>query len=172
MLLDGDKWKALFEGFARSAWRLETLPAYNVPEEEEELSAFLRGERISNDYQDEWTQEIANHVRHGRTMGRVHVITRPLTNYLRFEFMYYRPQVRAGEEVRILDITDRDNPLEGVQDFWIFDENQVVLMNYEPDGSLKTQELHEGEPTIYQEYQRIALAESVPLEEYLTHLDA
>ncbi|MFJ5119242.1 MULTISPECIES: DUF6879 family protein [unclassified Kitasatospora] len=39
----------------------------------------------------------------GRRVGRVHVLTRPLTDHLRFEFAHYRHNIAAGEDIRILD---------------------------------------------------------------------
>ncbi len=173
MLLAGEAWAARFEGFRREAWRLETLPQYLMPQEEEELAAFVAGARIdphavSNEYTDRLRRQVAE----GRTQGRVHIVTRPLSDYLRFELsQYYAPHALAGEEIRILDVTNRANPLEGVQDFWLFDRAEVVLMNYHPDGRQINREVKEGDVTQFIEYQRIAVAESVPFEEYVKGLD-
>ncbi|MBT2524705.1 hypothetical protein J7E91_04480 [Streptomyces sp. ISL-99] len=173
MLLDGDAWQAKFRDFQNEAWRLETLPAYNVPQEAEEIRAYLAGERIDpHTHSNEYTEDLKRVRREGKSKGRVHVVTRPLSDYLRYEFMYYLPHVWAGEDIRIMDVTDRNNPLVGVQDFWIFDKSEVVLMNYEADGTQISREVFEGDVTPYVEYQRIALAESVPFEEYVKGLDA
>ncbi|MEU9366002.1 DUF6879 family protein [Streptomyces avermitilis] len=173
MLLAGEQWAARFEGFTREAWRLETLPQYLMPQEAEEFAAFRSGARIdpqavSNEYTDRLRRQAAE----GRSQGRVHVVTRPLSDYLRFEFHhYYRAHALAGEQIRILDVTDRGNPLEGVQDFWMFDHSEVVLMNYHSDGRQISREVFEGDVTPFIEYQRIAVAESVPFEEYVKGLD-
>ncbi|MFE3072393.1 DUF6879 family protein [Streptomyces sp. NPDC059247] len=173
MLLDGDAWRSRFERFAVEAWRLETLPQYLMPQEEEEFRAFRAGARIdphvvSNEYTDRLRRQAAE----GRPQGRVHVLTRPLSDYLRFEFsQYYAPHVLAGEQIRILDVTDRDNPLESVQDFWMFDRSEVVLMNYRPDGRQISREVYEGDLTPFIEHQRIAVAESMPFEEYVKGID-
>ncbi|MBW8739859.1 MAG: hypothetical protein JF621_22985 [Streptomyces turgidiscabies] len=172
MLLDGEAWQAKFRDFRSEAWRLETLPAYNVPQEAEEIRAFLAGEHIdphahSNDY----TEDLKRVRREGKSKGRVHIVSRPLSTYLRYEFMYYLPHVWAGEDIRIMDVTDRANPLAGIQDFWMFDKSEVVLMHYEPDGTQISREVHAGDVTPFIEYQRIALAESVPFEEYVKGLD-
>ncbi|MGW1505732.1 DUF6879 family protein [Streptomyces mirabilis] len=172
MLLDGEAWQAKFRDFQSEAWRLETLPAYNVPQEAEEIRAFLAGERIDpRKHTNEYTEDLKRVRREGKSKGRVHVVTRPLSEYLRYEFMYYLPHAWAGEEIRIMDVTDRNNPLAGVQDFWMFDKKEVVLMNYEADGTQINREAYEGDVTPYVEYQRIALAESVPFEEYVKGLD-
>ncbi|GAA0332174.1 DUF6879 family protein [Streptomyces blastmyceticus] len=171
MLLAGDAWDAKFRNFTKEAWRLETLPQYIVPQEAEEYSRFLSGQPVAPEEDDEWADLIKTHRETGGTIGRVHIVTRPLSDYIRFEFaQYYAPQSDVGEDIRILDVTDRPNPLEGVQDFWMFDRSTVVLMNYEPDGKQIDRELFDGDPASFVEYQRIALAEAVPFSEYVKQL--
>lgn len=172
MLLDGDAWAERFRSFAREAWRLETLPAYRVPQEEDEIRSFLAGERIDpRTYADEYTDDLKRLRAQGKSKGRVHVVTRPLSDYLRFEFMYYLPHARAGEDIRIMDVTDRENPLAGAPDFWMFDRSEVVLMNYESDGTQIDREVFEGDVSVFLEYQEIAISGSVPFEEYVKGLD-
>ncbi|MDN0199715.1 DUF6879 family protein [Streptomyces sp. S.PNR 29] len=167
MFLDGEDWQAKFRDFRTEAWRLETLPTYRVPQEAEEFSRFLAGERFPGPYEDSWTEMIQRRKETGGSVGRVHILTRPLSDYLRFEFeRYYRHQAPIGEDIRILDVTERENPLPGAQDFWMFDRSTVVLMHYEEDGTQIGRELYEGDPAPFIEYQRIAIAESVPFLEY------
>nr|WP_203593276.1 DUF6879 family protein [Streptomyces sp. SID9124] len=169
----GEEWAARFQGFREEAWRLETLPQYLMPQEEEEFAAFRAGARVDpRAVSNEYTVRLRRQVAEGRSQGRVHIVTRPLSAYLRFEFsQYYAPHALAGERIRILDVTDRVNPLEGVQDFWIFDRSEVVLMNYDPDGRQISREVHEGDTAVFVEHQRVALAESVSFEEYVKGLD-
>jgi Family of unknown function (DUF6879) len=98
----------------------------------------------------------------------VHVVTRPLSDYLRYEFEWgYTFNVKAGEEIKILDLTDRENLGLPNEDFWMFDERSVVSMMYRPDGSQIGRELLDN-PDIetYIRYKDIALEHSVPFEEY------
>ena len=89
----------------------KTLPQYLVPQEAEEFARFKAGETFPDIQEDGWTEQIRRHKTEGRTTGRVHIVTRPLSDYLRFEFArYYRHSVRAGEDIRILDVTERPNP--------------------------------------------------------------
>ncbi|MER0482408.1 hypothetical protein ABR737_29420 [Streptomyces sp. Edi2] len=46
-------------------------------------------------------------------------------------------------------------------------ESIVVLMHYEADGTQISREVYEGDPAPFIEYQRIAVAESVPFLEYV-----
>ncbi|WP_097910602.1 MULTISPECIES: DUF6879 family protein [unclassified Streptomyces] len=164
MLLVGDEWSAKFRDFRSEAWRLETLPQYLVPQEADEFQAFKEGARYPGPYEDDWM-----HMVRTRTVGRVHIVRRPLSAYLKFEFdRYYRHQAPAGEDIRILDVTDRPNPLpDTLSDFWMFDRSTVVLMNYEEDGTQINRQLVEGDVSPFLAYQRIAVAESVPFEEYV-----
>lgn len=171
MLLDGETWQAKFRDFQSEAWRLETLPEYKVPQEEEEIRAYLAGERIDpHSHSNAYTEDLKRVRREGKSKGRVHIVSRPLTTYLQYEFMYYRPHAWAGEDIRIMDVTNRANPLAGVQDFWMFDKKEVVLMHYQEDGTQISREVYDGDVTPFIEYQRIALAESVPFEEYVKGL--
>ena len=169
MLLDGDEWRATLREFRSEAWRLETLPQYLVPQESEEIEAFRAGKRIDpHVYSSPYVENLRRLRGEGRRKGRVHIVTQPLSEYLRFEFSrYYAPHALAGEAIRVLDVTGRENPLPGVQDFWMFDRTTVVLMHYEEDGTQVSRELYEGDPAPFIEYQRIAVVESVPFLEYV-----
>ncbi|MGC0421922.1 DUF6879 family protein [Embleya sp. AB8] len=121
-----------------------------------------------NVYEDSWTALIRRHQASGGNIGRVHIVTRPLSAYLPFEFARcYRYQAQVGEDIRILDVTDRDNPLPSAHDFWMFDRSTVVLMNYAADGTQLNRELYEVDPASFVECRRIAVAESVPFAEYV-----
>lgn len=168
MLLDGDEWRRRFTEIKQEAWRLETLPQYLVPQEADEFAAFRKGRPLSPHSASSYTERVSRQRAEGKHNGRVHIVTQPLSDYLRFEFSrYYEPHVQAGDDIRILDVTDRPNPLEEARDFWMFDRTEVVLMNYEPDGTQVNREVFEGDVSPFLEYQRIALAESVPFEEYV-----
>ncbi|MEV7293704.1 DUF6879 family protein [Streptomyces microflavus] len=173
MLLAGEKWAARFEGFQREAWRLETLPQYLMPQEAEEFEAFRDGARVDPaTVSNEYTDRLRRQVTQGKSQGRVHVVTRPLSDYLRFEFHhYYKAHSLAGEEIRILDVTNRPNPLGEAQDFWLFDSAEVVLMNYHSDGRQISREVFDGDIGPFLERQRIAVEESVAFEEYVKGLD-
>ncbi|MGV9880301.1 DUF6879 family protein [Streptomyces sp. NPDC003006] len=146
MLLDGDEWRRRFAEIKQEAWRLETLPQYLVPHEAEEFAAFREGRTLTpytvSPYTvSPYTERISRQRAEGKRNGRV--------------------------QIRILDVTKRANPLEGVHDFWMFDRAEVVLMNYEADGRQINREVFEGDVSPFIEYQRIAVRESVPFEEYV-----
>jgi hypothetical protein len=168
--LAGTDWETYFNSFEREAFRLETLPVYGVTSEDEMLAKFLATGELDVDEDDDYYVRVRGYRRSGRWIGRVHVISRPLTDYLRFELAAYRYNVSAGEDVRILDVTDQPNPGLPNQDFWMFDETNVVRMDYEPDGTQIGRELLEGiDPAPYVAWKHLAMEHAVP---YLAYMES
>lgn len=124
------------EDFEREAFRLETLDDYSKSGGVDAYQAFLAGEPQPESYRTAgWLTTVGNAVRAGKRIYRVHVLARPLTEYLRFELSWgYRRNMTAGEEFYILDTTGRDNPITDAPDFWMFDERAVGTMSYTQDG--------------------------------------
>jgi hypothetical protein len=95
------------------------------------------------------------------------MLHRPLTDYLRYEFAVYRYTVAAGEDIRILDVTDRPDLGLPHQDFWLFDDTSVVRMDYDDHGRQVGRELLEdADPAPYAERKRLAIAHAQPFAEY------
>src|SRR5712692_3371864 len=125
-----------FRSFKRSAFRLETLPRYRVGGEDESIARFLAGEEPPpNERKGAWTDLIRSNMAAGKRMHRVHLIRGPLTDYLRWEIEWgYPPNVEAGEEIGILHVQDSDLPELGTEDFWLFDDELAVRMDYDSEG--------------------------------------
>ncbi|MFE1099153.1 DUF6879 family protein [Nocardiopsis alba] len=170
MRLEGDAWQEFFHSFQQEAFRLETLPCYTVPEEEHELRQFLAGvsRPVEELHTDTYLIRVREHVEAGRRMHRVHTLTSPLNDHLRFQFEWgYAFSVAAGEEVNILDFATTPNPGLPQQDFWLFDDTHVVLMHYAADGTQSGRELLEDtDPAPYVRYKELALKHAVPFSEY------
>ncbi|MGI5286034.1 DUF6879 family protein [Nonomuraea polychroma] len=169
MRLEGDAWQEFFDTFKHSAFRLETRAVYTMPGERDTYQRFLNGEAPTGGHAAEWTEKVRNYRATGRTVGRVHVVTRPLSEYLRYEFAWwYRFNTAAGEDIRILDLTDKPNPGLPEYDFWMFDDSQIVKMMYRDDGTQIGRELLEdADPSEYIRYRDIAVSSSVPFAEYV-----
>jgi hypothetical protein len=170
--LDGERWRTFFDAFQHTAFRLETYPAYDVTSEQEEYECFLSSGRLSIPDDDSWLTRVRHFRATGRWIGRVHVLRRPLTDYLRYEFAVYRHTVAAGEDIGIVDLTTQPNPGLPSQDFWLFDDISVVRMDYDDQGAQLGRVLLEGiDPAPYIERQRIALAHAQPYAEYVKLLE-
>ncbi|MGW4492036.1 DUF6879 family protein [Streptomyces sp. NPDC004376] len=169
MFLDGDEWRQTFDTYQHSAWRFEAQPTYTMPKEAENVARFLRGELKPADHNARWHERVRGYLASGRTIGRVRIVRKPLTDYQRYQFAWGIPgNIQAGEDIRVLDVTQDDYglPLSGT-DWWMFDESRVVHLNFRPDGTQINRELFTGDVTPYLEWQRIALAHAVPFSEYV-----
>ncbi len=120
--------------FEHTAFRLETLPAYSVPQETEMLAAFRRGEPVRLPDDHPWPQRVRSATQAGKTMQRVRVVSHPLTDYLRFELSLYPISVEAGEDIRIASRDDHPELAACKADFWLFDDAVVILLTYDHHG--------------------------------------
>jgi hypothetical protein len=154
----------LFDTFQQEAFRLETLDDYSRSGNVEAYQAFLAGEPQPTGYNADWVSEVRSHTSKGKRVYRVHILSRPLTPYLRFELGWgYQKNVTGGEEFFILDTTSNSNPLQGAPDFWLFDDSAPAVMNYAPDGSFAGADvLPEEQAGEFRTYRDTALSHAVP----------
>ena len=110
---------------------------------------------------------LSDSVHAGRHWSRVHVLDRPLTDYLRFELLGYQGNVAAGEDVRIADRAAGPETLSMLAgDFWLLDDALAVVIEYDGDGRrLSMEPTHDVGSFIDQ--RNLAMAHSVPLLDYL-----
>ena len=168
MLLAGEGWSRYFKDFRKSAFRLEVHPVYTMPGEADELRRFLGGEKPPEGYHYGWLDTVAAARAAGKTVSRVRVVRRPLSDYIRYEFEWgFAYNVPAGEDIRVLDLTHRPDPGLPDHDFWLFDEAVVVRMLYRSDGTQIARELVEH-PDIgaYLRYRDAASRDAVPFGDY------
>lgn len=90
-----------------------------------------------------------------------------MTEYQRYQLAWGIPgNIAAGEDIRILDLTDLDLDLPS-HDFWLFDESLVVDLNFNPDGTLLNIDQRENpDLTQYLKWQATALAHAVSFSEW------
>ncbi|GLZ34228.1 hypothetical protein Lesp02_64150 [Lentzea sp. NBRC 105346] len=159
----------LFETYTRSAFRLETRQIYNMPNEQENFNKFLRGEPYDDmKYSTDWRNLVSANIAAGKTMQRAKLVRRPYTDYTRWLLTIGVPRnTKAGEDYRIVDITDRELDLPDL-DFWLFDESTVLLLHFNDDNTLRDREVLENPPDLakYLAWRDYALEHSVPFSEY------
>jgi hypothetical protein len=142
-----------------SAYRLETLQTYFVPSDEERQRAFHAGHLLPPPRQDkvEDLRLISTLRQAGRIIGRVHVVDRPLSDYVRYELAVYAENAAAGEDVRIADRSRHPELATLTQDFAVFDSETdqpaVILFDYDSSGRLLRYE-HTTDPTVVERCRR------------------
>ena len=133
MMDAGELGEYIDEHFTSELFRLETLDHYDVSQERDEFAKFLAGDVVEPD--DAWPSVIRREVARGLHTYRVHVLRRPLTDYLRYELWGYQANAAAGEHIRILDSTDIPRPSDVPdEDFWLIGEEHGIRMEYDIDG--------------------------------------
>lgn len=169
---------ALFTGFEHTAYRLETLQAYDVSYEEEPYRAFLDGHPQPHDpAKNQWISMIRDSVRAGKILQRVHVVREPLTDYLRYELGWsYPPNVEAGEDIRVLvaqpgiwPMSASGEILPEIKDYWLFDSSDLWVMEYADDGAFVSIEQVTEPAMIVTAARRrdAALHQAIPYRDYM-----
>lgn len=128
----------LFRGFTRSAFRLETLQSYGASGEDAAFEAFQAGQPYTrHPGKDVWLGHLKRAASVGAVMSRVHVLTEPLSDYVRFESTWaYAPNVEAGEDIRVICLGEHDRWPAGLprHDYWLFDDERLYAMHYADSG--------------------------------------
>ncbi len=126
----------------RDLFRLETLAHYDAASDDEDYHRYLRGDHApAAAGKAAWLERLRTDTAAGRRWRRVHVVTPPLTDYLRYECEWgYTYNVAEGEDVRILDLSTSPAGAEllgAVGDFFLVDDEHPVRMDYDETGRFR-----------------------------------
>jgi hypothetical protein len=153
---------------ATDQFRLEALPQYLVPQEDDDFDAWKRGSReLPTPDTSPWLAHIRDTTDAGVRWSRVRILDYPLATYSEFELHGYQANAAAGESIYVAD-RQWYRGFDGFRDdFWIFDHEIVVRMIYDAEGHFIRPELAEDSRP-YQGMRSIALRHSVALGDFLS----
>lgn len=147
----GPEFAELFAAFERSAWRLETYPAYEVDDEAEALRLHRDVGELDVSYLADWLTDVKAATDVGKRFERVRVLTEPPTPYLEFEMAVAVHNSAVGEDIRTLTARKaRLLELPDLHDFWIFDDERVAILHFSPTGRLLNAEVRDDPDTLSQ----------------------
>lgn len=131
--LDDEAFENLFSSFKESAFRLQTLPTYDVEFEKADFARFKAGKPCGTDRMAaSWYRTINQHVEAGRQWENIHLLPRKLTPYLRYLIDWgYVFQSSAGADIAFIFKEKAKDEWLNVRDFWLFDNQQLVWMHYD-----------------------------------------
>ena len=136
---------SLFANYRSEAFRLETLPVYNVQSEREAVSHFKKtGQIIRDDSLIDYLNEAGDKIKQGARHVRVRVIDDPLPDYQRFEIKAgYEPLAQKGGEIFGIARADFNDLISGenLGDFWLFDQAYLLLMHYDESGDIRNRQI-------------------------------
>jgi hypothetical protein len=150
-------------------FRLEVLDAYEVESDGGDFSRYLSGEPGPDPARKEpWLQRLRADAARGFRNYRVHVLTSPLSPYLRYECEWgYAPNAEAGEDIRILDLAKTPTPAQLIfEDFWLMDNRTMVLMRYDEGRFARAEVLPDGVLSRYQVARDAAWGAAEPFAAY------
>lgn len=154
----------------RSAFRLETLDHYDVESDGGDFERYLRGEPGPDEERKRpWLERLQREREAGLVNQRVHVLSTPLSDYLRYECEWgYRPNSLAGEDIRIIDLTEMPPDYAGLtdHDFWLIDDEHGIRMIYDDRGRFLGAEPREDLVPWYQRAKAVGLAAGEPFLEW------
>jgi hypothetical protein len=153
------------ENFKESAFRLETRSSYNMPEEADMLAAFRRGDKVKLPEDHPWPPLVKTHCSAGKVMQRVRVVSRPLSDYERFELSLYPHSVEAGEQIYVHERWSIPEIALYEVDFWLFDNQTVFILYYDRTGSF-LEASPEYNVKLYRRIRDLALERSTPLADF------
>ncbi|GEL27058.1 hypothetical protein PSU4_60120 [Pseudonocardia sulfidoxydans NBRC 16205] len=157
----------LFARFHQSAWRYEGHDTYVVSGEEGRIATYLRGEPLPRKTRENnsWIATVEDIRARKARISRVRVVGHPLTDYTRFEFAAYPDNVRAGEDVDVIDRALLAPEWRAVPDFWLFDDATVFVQHFDDDGRFLGAEQAE-DPQPFLEVRRLLTGHTTPLDRY------
>ncbi len=121
----------------RKFTKLETKQYYQC-DMDENYHSFLNGkyEKLSNVFlvfYKEWPS-IIEKKKKNIEFRRLHLVTEPITDYIKYEMYFYLIGSKSGEKIKILDYEKANiNPSE-IDDFIIFDENELIINHHNKNG--------------------------------------
>lgn len=125
----------LFAQATKEAFRLELLDYYRIEGEWDLYQQYLQGKPKPRDEDFEaFCTTIRHLIQQGRKQLTVHVVTRKLHPYIKFEILwYYQERAKAGEDIYLLyrDIYEKLSSDFSPPDFWIFDNTIVAELKYD-----------------------------------------
>lgn len=168
MTVDLDDLERIADECRSSAFRLEALPQYLVPQEQEALAEWreegVRKRRTPAN--DAWLAELQGIVARGIRWYRVRILDYPLCDYSRFELAGYGDSDAAGQETFVADRAEHIELADMRDDFWLFDDEIAVRMIYDDEGhSLRPERA--DDVAAYRSIRDIALRCAEPLVSYL-----
>jgi hypothetical protein len=119
---------------ADRAFHLELRDTYNVELEREPLRKWLAGRPDDFAWRRDWLSFVQQTANKGVSVQRVRVVSEPHSDYMRWAMSVDPQNIDAGEEIRYLPrrmTTGLEFPQE---DFWLFDDNELLWSLFQPDG--------------------------------------
>lgn len=136
---------AFFTTYRREALHLEMRDVYATDIERDRFQTWLRSKPLDPAAEAEWWRPwfdlMAANRAAGKTLRRLRIVSEPVTDYIRFEWLDAFKLVEAGEDVRWLPRRRASALLLPGNDFWLFDDETLTFTHFSGNGQVLDHEL-------------------------------
>jgi hypothetical protein len=131
--------------FTHEAVHVEMRDVYATDVERDRFTTWLRGEPLDPESEAEWWRPWFELMQRnndaGKTLKRLRIVSEPVSDYIRFEWLDAGQLVAAGEDVRWLPRRKASTLLLPGNDFWMFDRQTVAFTHFSGDGHVLDHEV-------------------------------
>jgi hypothetical protein len=131
--LSYDDFKAVARASER-AFHLERNDTYNVAAEDEPFRKWQLGKHDDYAWLQDWLRFVAELTAAGIHVQRVRLVSVPHAEYTRWGLVVARLNAEAGEDVRYLPRYLAEGINLPDEDYWLFDDDKLVLSVFSADG--------------------------------------
>ena len=156
-------------------FRLELLNTYSIGYEAGAFNKYKQGKPIDVSKEvsgfNEWLSKAEQTVKRGVSIVDIQVLDLPMSDYIKFGIKYgslFAEQ--KGEKFLFIERKNVSELVKGFSDYWMFDSNTVMLMNYDSEGQLLSRSnpiKERAEVTRYLELKNRLLHMGVPMQKFL-----
>jgi len=131
--------------FRSEAVHLEMHDTYATDIEKDRFTTWLNGEALDPESEAQWWRPwfelMTRNNEAGKRLRRLRIVSEPVTDYIRFEWLDAAQLVAAGEDVRWLPRRKVSTILLPGNDFWMFDRRTVAFTHFSGDGHVLDHEV-------------------------------
>lgn len=129
-----EEFDRLLREFNRESIHLETRDAYGTAVELPHMAKWAAGESDDLEWLQGWCATVREHVKAGRSVRRVRIVSEPLSDYQRWSYSIAHPMVDAGEDIRWVPRRLVSSTALPGNDYYVFDGRLVVFLIYAGNG--------------------------------------
>lgn len=111
----------------KRAWHIEMQDSYNVESEDKQFQDFLDDRPDDYKWLTDWLRFIRELKQSGTAVERARIVSVPHTDYSRWGLAVATQLTAAGEDIRYLERKDSRDIAFPSEDFWLLDDNRVIL---------------------------------------------
>ena len=131
--------------YEQEAVHLEMRDVYATDIERDRFRTWLSGEELDPAAEAEWWRPwfdlMQRNLDAGKVLRRLRIVSEPVTDYIRFEWLDAAKLVEAGEDMRWLPRRRASTLLLPGNDFWMFDRRTVAFTHFSGDGHVLDHEV-------------------------------